>query len=74
MFGMNVHKAVKENGDQESGITIHFVNENYDEGNVILQASCEVRPEDSAEMIAKKVLALEHKHFPLVVEEFVARN
>ncbi|MFT5914721.1 MAG: phosphoribosylglycinamide formyltransferase-1 [Flammeovirgaceae bacterium] len=74
MFGMNVHKAVKENGDKESGITIHFVNENYDEGNVILQASCEIQPENSAETIAKKVLALEHKHFPLIVEEFVARN
>ena len=71
MYGMNVHKAVKENQETESGMTIHFVNEKYDEGMVIVQESCALDPEDTAEQIAKKVLALEHKNFPKVVERFV---
>lgn len=71
MYGMNVHRAVKENGEQESGITIHFVNEHYDEGQVIFQASCAITPQDTAEDIAKKVLKLEHENFPKVVERFI---
>jgi len=68
MYGMNVHKAVKAAGETESGITIHFVNDLYDEGDIVFQASCLILPEDSAETIAKKVLELEHKHFPVVIE------
>lgn len=71
MHGMNVHRAVKENKEKESGITIHFVNEKYDEGQIILQERCVLHVEDSAEDIAKKVLSLEHQHFPKVVERFV---
>lgn len=68
MYGDNVHKAVKEAGDGESGITIHYVNENYDEGNIIFQAKCIVYKEDSPDDIAKKVHDLEYKYFPEVIE------
>lgn len=63
MYGKHVHKAVKEAGETESGITIHFVNERYDDGNHIFQATCSIDQTDSAETIASKVLTLEHKHF-----------
>jgi len=63
MYGKHVHIAVKEAGESESGITIHFVNEKYDDGNQIFQASCPIDKEDSADDIANKVLTLEHKHF-----------
>ena len=56
MYGMNVHNAVKENGEEKSGITIHYVNEKYDEGDIILQVSCELDKNDTAEGIASKVL------------------
>ncbi len=69
MFGMNVHKAVVENKEAESGITIHYVNKNYDEGTIIFQASCEVKPDDSPEKVAEKVHDLEYRHFPAVVEK-----
>ena len=71
MYGMHVHRAVKAAGDKVSGITIHYVNEHYDEGGVIFQASCPVRPEDEPEDIARKVQQLEHKHFAPVVEQIV---
>jgi phosphoribosylglycinamide formyltransferase-1 len=63
MYGMNVHKAVKEKGEKESGITIHYVNEAYDEGNIIFQAKCDIAPEDQPKDIARKVQKLEHLHF-----------
>jgi phosphoribosylglycinamide formyltransferase-1 len=63
MYGMNVHKAVKENGEKESGITIHYVNEAYDEGHIIFQAKCAIAPEDQPKDIARKVQQLEHLHF-----------
>lgn len=69
MYGMNVHKAVKENQEKETGITIHFVNENYDEGAIIFQATIQLEPSDSPEDIAQKIHVLEHKHFPRVIEE-----
>jgi len=72
MYGMNVHKAVKENGDSMSGMTIHFVNERFDEGEHIFQASCAILPEDTAKMIAQKVLQLEHKHYAVVIEKLLA--
>ncbi len=68
MYGMNVHRAVKAAGERESGISIHYVNERYDEGDIVFQAACPILPEDSAEEIAKKVLELEHRHFPEVIE------
>ncbi len=68
MYGDNVHKAVKAAGDNESGITIHYVNENYDEGNIILQVKCSLTGEDTPETIAQKVHKLEYEHFPKAVE------
>lgn len=71
MYGAKVHEAVKEAGDKESGITIHLVNENYDEGKIIFQAAVPILPEDSPETIAKKVHQLEYKYFPNVIESLL---
>lgn len=71
MYGMNVHKAVKANGEAQSGITIHLVNEKYDDGKQLSQVRCNLALEDSPEDIAKKVLALEHFHFPRVIEDYL---
>jgi phosphoribosylglycinamide formyltransferase-1 len=71
MYGAKVHEAVKDTGDRESGITIHLVNENYDEGKIIFQAAVPVEPEDSPEQIAEKVHALEYKYFPNVIESLL---
>lgn len=71
MYGDNVHKAVRNANEAESGITIHYVNENYDEGNIIFQAKCTVDKEDSYEDIAKKVHILEYKHFPEIIESVI---
>ncbi len=68
MYGMNVHQAVKEANEQETGITIHYVNENYDEGNIIFQAKFAILSSDTPESIASKVHELEYKHFPKVSE------
>jgi phosphoribosylglycinamide formyltransferase-1 len=74
MFGDHVHKAVAEAGENESGITIHFVNEHYDEGNIIFQAKCPVLENDSAEMIADKVHQLEYEHYSYVIESVVKKS
>lgn len=71
MYGHFVHEAVKEAGEKESGMTIHYVNEKYDEGNIIFQAKCEIKETDSVEEIAKKVLNLEHLHYAKVIEKVV---
>ena len=71
MYGDHVHRAVKENKEIETGITIHFVNENYDEGAIIYQAKTNVSPEDTVQSIAKKVQALEYKHFPRIIEKLL---
>ncbi len=68
MYGDNVHRAVVEAGEKESGITIHLVNENYDEGQVIFQTQCEVKPTDTPAGLAEKIHALEYEHFPRVIE------
>ena len=73
MYGSHVHEAVISAGEKESGITIHFVNENYDEGAIIAQATCEVTPEDTPESLAEKIHKLEHQHFPRVIEEVISR-
>lgn len=74
MYGMNVHKAVKEAGESESGITIHFVNEEYDKGEILYQESVKLALSDTAEEIAKKVLSVEHKNYAKVVEEVVLKS
>jgi phosphoribosylglycinamide formyltransferase 1 len=71
MYGMHVHTAVKAAGEQESGITIHYVNTRYDEGDYIFQAKAALEPSDTPETIAAKVLALEHRHFPEVIEQML---
>jgi phosphoribosylglycinamide formyltransferase 1 len=71
MYGMSVHRAVVENGDKESGISIHLVNPVYDDGKVLFQAKCPISPDDSPEDVAKKVHELEYKHFPAVIEELL---
>ncbi|WP_406685222.1 phosphoribosylglycinamide formyltransferase [Seonamhaeicola sp. MEBiC1930] len=71
MYGMNVHHAVVENNETETGITIHYVNENYDEGATIFQAKCDVLPTDTAEDVAAKIHELEMEHFPKVVEKLL---
>jgi len=71
MYGMNVHKAVVENKETETGITIHYVNENYDEGAIIFQAKCKVEASDSAEDVATKIHKLEMEHFPKVVDDLL---
>ena len=67
MYGQFVHEAVITNKDKESGITIHYVDEVYDHGQIILQATCLVAEDDTAETLANKVQALEHRHFPAAV-------
>jgi phosphoribosylglycinamide formyltransferase 1 len=74
MWGHFVHEAVVANKEKESGITIHFVNEHYDEGKVIFQAKCDVLPTDSPEDVAHKVQLLEHEHFPVVLEDLFMKN
>jgi phosphoribosylglycinamide formyltransferase 1 len=69
MYGSHVHEAVKAAGEHETGITIHYCNEHYDEGNVIFQARCPVFPDDTPQDIAKRVLSLEHKHFAETIEK-----
>ena len=69
MYGMHVHQAVVDNKDSESGISIHFVNERYDEGKIIFQAKCLVSPTDKPEDIANKVHRLEYQYFPEVIEK-----
>lgn len=71
MYGMNVHNAVIENKEIESGITIHFVNEEYDKGETILQAKCIVEPTDTPEQLAKKIQALEYEYLPKAIEKFL---
>ena len=74
MYGMNVHKAVKAANESDSGITIHLVNEKYDEGKIVFQESCKIIPEDSPEVIADKVLQLEHRHYSKVIEKILTKE
>lgn len=71
MYGMHVHEAVKRNGETESGITIHLVNEVYDDGKVLFQQSTPLTIEDSPEKIAEKIHELEYRFFPEVVESYI---
>jgi phosphoribosylglycinamide formyltransferase-1 len=70
MYGMNVHRAVLESGDKESGITIHYVDGHYDNGDVILQARCSVDPGETAESLSAKVRALEFEYLPKAILKF----
>ncbi|MCB9185247.1 MAG: phosphoribosylglycinamide formyltransferase [Flavobacteriales bacterium] len=74
MYGMNVHRAVKESGEAETGISIHLVNEEYDKGRMLFQARCKVLESDTPESIAAKVHELEYTNFPREIELFVKSN
>ena len=71
MYGNRVHEAVLAAGETESGITIHYINEHYDEGNIIFQAKCAVTAGDSPEELAQKVHALEYAYYPTVIEQLL---
>ncbi len=71
MYGMRVHEAVKKSGDRSTGITIHLVNERYDEGQIVFQATCPVFATDTPAEIADRIHLLEHTHYPRVVEKWV---
>ena len=71
MFGKHVHQAVIEAQEKESGITIHYVNEHYDDGATIFQAKCSVNENDDAETLAKKIRALEHEHFAKTIDQII---
>ena len=69
MYGNNIHKAVIENKENESGISIHFVNQNYDEGKIILQKKCVISTNETIETLKQKIHKLEHSYFPGVIEK-----
>jgi phosphoribosylglycinamide formyltransferase-1 len=72
MYGMKVHQAVIEAGDSESGISIHYVNEHYDEGDIIFQARCALDADDTSETLAAKIHELEYEYFPVVIGKLVS--
>jgi phosphoribosylglycinamide formyltransferase-1 len=71
MYGKAVYSAVLQNKEQQSGITIHFVNEQYDEGKIILQAICNIDEKETIETLAKKMAEIEHQHLPQVIEKLL---
>ena len=71
MYGARVHETVLENKEKESGISIHYVNEEYDKGNIIFQAWCKIEQGETADSLAEKVHELEYEHYPRVIEELV---
>lgn len=74
MYGSRVHQQVLENKDPFTGITIHYVNSEYDEGNIIFQKKCEVLPSDTIKDIERKVHVLEHEHYPEVIEKIAGKT
>ena len=74
MYGEHVHRAVIDNGEKESGITIHLVDEVYDHGEILFQARCSIGPQDNPDSLAGKIHQLEMKHFPRVIEELLAKS
>ncbi len=73
MYGARVHEAVLAAGERQSGITIHRVNERYDEGDILAQFTCPVLPDDTPETLAARIHALEHEHFPKTIEKDIQR-
>jgi phosphoribosylglycinamide formyltransferase-1 len=74
MYGMNVHKAVLASKDKESGVTIHRVNQDYDKGDIIFQATCPIMPKDTPEARAARIHELEYQHYPRVIEEILLKE
>jgi len=73
MYGRHVHEAVLSADKKESGISIHYVNEKYDDGRIIFQAKCPVKPGDTPESLAERIHELEYKHYPEVVEKVILK-
>ena len=73
MYGVNIHRAVIENKEAESGISIHFVNQNYDEGKIILQEKCTISPHETIETLRVKIKKLEYSYFPVAIEKTVKK-
>ncbi len=73
MYGMHVHEAVIASGEKESGITIHYINEHYDEGTILFQATCPVMPDDTPATLANRVHALEYAHYPQVIAQLIEK-
>ena len=73
MYGAHVHEAIIEAGDKQSGITIHYVNEKYDEGQVIFQATVDIESTDTPDRLASKIHELEYAHFPVVIEKVIQK-
>ncbi len=71
MYGLKVHEAVISNQDKESGITIHLVNERYDEGQILFQVKCKIEETDTPSSLAEKIHALEYRYFPRVIEHYI---
>ena len=71
MYGHYVHEAVIRNREKESGITIHYVNEKYDDGAIVFQATCPVEPDDTPETLAERIHQLEYKHFPQIISKII---
>ena len=71
MYGRHVHEAVLASGEKESGITIHYVDDQYDHGSIIFQAHVAVSPADTPDSLARKVHVLEHQHYPVVIERLL---
>ncbi len=74
MYGQNVHKAVIAAGEKQSGISIHFVNEKYDKGKIIFQATCPVSENDDPESLAEKIHELEYEHYPPIIESVITQE
>ena len=74
MYGLHVHKAVLNAKEKETGITIHYVNEVYDEGKTIFQTRCTINKEDTPETLAEKVHQLEYEHYPIVIERLLSEE
>ncbi len=74
MYGMNVHEAIIQNKEKESGISIHYVNKNYDEGEVIFQAKTKISEKDTPDTLAEKIHTLEHKHFPEIIQQLLQKK
>lgn len=73
MYGMHVHQAVIDNKEKESGITVHYVDELYDHGKIIFQATCPVFESDTAEALAQRIHGLEHEYYPAVIENLLSK-
>jgi phosphoribosylglycinamide formyltransferase-1 len=74
MYGHHVHEAIVAAKEKESGITIHYVNQNYDEGAIIFQAKCELAQNETSVSLAAKIHQLEQKHFPLILEQLLQKE